>query len=107
MQRVPTLTDRPSSSCPDTAGMNPKRPGEPVLSSFVFLDTTRSRSALAAENLFLRKQLTFFVERKQALRRTDNATRLTMETLARLFDWKEALDPTGIEAYRHWVRGGR
>ena len=25
-----------------------------------------SRSALAAENLFLRKQLTFFVERKQA-----------------------------------------
>ena len=31
-----------------------------------------SRSALAAENLFLRKQLTFFVERKQAPLRTDN-----------------------------------
>ena len=45
-----------------------------------------SRSALAAENLFLRKQLTFFVERKQAPLRTDNATRLTMATLARLFD---------------------
>ena len=50
----------------------------------------RSRSALAAENLFLRKQLTFFVERKQAPLRTDNTTRLTMATLARLFDWKEA-----------------
>ena len=51
----------------------------------------RSRSALAAENLFLRKQLTFFVERKQAPRRTDNATRVTMATLTRLFDWKEAI----------------
>ena len=51
----------------------------------------RSRSALAAENLFLRKQLMFFVERKQAPRCTDNATRLTMATLARLFDWKKAL----------------
>ena len=54
-------------------------------------DLCRSRSALAAENLFLRKQLTFFVERKQAPRRTDNATRVTMATLARLFDWKEAV----------------
>ena len=33
----------------------------------------RSKGALAAENLFLRKQLTFFVEREQAPRRTDNA----------------------------------
>ncbi len=51
----------------------------------------RSRSALAAENLFLRKQLTFFVERKQAPLRTDNATRLTMATLARLFDGRKPL----------------
>ena len=36
----------------------------------------RSQSALAAENLFLRKQLTFYVERELTPRRTDNATRV-------------------------------
>ena len=51
----------------------------------------RSQNALAAENLFLRKQLTFFVEREQTPRRTDDATRFTMASLARLFDWKAAL----------------
>ena len=62
-----------------------------VLDAIAFArNLCRSRSALAAENLFLRKQLTFFVERKQAPLRTDNATRVTMATLARLFDWKEA-----------------
>ena len=55
-----------------------------VLDAIAFArNLCRSRSALAAENLFLRKQLTFFVERKQAPRRTDNATRVTMATLAR------------------------
>jgi hypothetical protein len=34
-----------------------------------------SHSALAAENLFLRKQLAMFQERKVKPRRTDNATR--------------------------------
>ena len=63
-----------------------------VLDAVAFVrNLCRSRSALAAENLFLRKQLTFFVERKQAPRRADNATRVTMATLARLFDWKKAL----------------
>ena len=51
----------------------------------------RSLSALSAENLFLGKQLSFFVEREQAPRYTDNATRVTMATLATLFDWKKAL----------------
>ena len=50
-----------------------------------------SRSALAAENLFLRKQLAFFVEREHKPRRTNNATRFTMANLSRLFDWKNAL----------------
>ena len=37
-----------------------------VLDAIAFArNLCRSRSALAAENLFLRKQLTFFVERKQ------------------------------------------
>ena len=34
-----------------------------------------SRSALAAENLFLRKQLTLFQERKVKPRRADDSTR--------------------------------
>ena len=66
----------------------------------------RSRSALAAENLFLRKQLTFFVERKQAPRRTNNATRLTMATLTRLFDWKEALVVVKPDTLVLWHRKG-
>ncbi len=51
----------------------------------------RSRRALAAENLFLWKQLTFFVERERPPRRTDNATRFKMVTLSRLFNWKDVL----------------
>jgi putative transposase len=40
------------------------------LSRFALL-MARSRSALAAENLFLRKQLAFFQERKAKPRRAD------------------------------------
>jgi hypothetical protein len=37
----------------------------------------RSITSLAAENLFLRKQLAFYQERKVKPRRADNSTRLT------------------------------
>ncbi len=66
----------------------------------------RSRSALAAENLFLRKQLTFFVEREQTPRRTDNATRFTMATLSWLFDWREALVVVKPDTLIRWHRKG-
>ena len=46
---------------------------------------------LDGENLFLRKQLTFYVERQATPRRTDNATRFMMAALARMFDWNDAL----------------
>ena len=63
-----------------------------VLDAIAFArNLVRSQGALAAENLFLRKQLTFFVEREQTPRRTENATRFTMAALARLFDWNNAL----------------
>jgi len=42
----------------------------------------RSHSALAAENLFLRKQLALFQERKIKPRRADDSTRWMMVTLA-------------------------
>ena len=48
----------------------------------------RSRSSLAAENLFLRKQLAFYQERKVKPRRADNPTRLTLVLLSRWFNWR-------------------
>ena len=50
----------------------------------------RSSSALAAENLFLRKQLGLYVEQKKKPRRATNAIRFTLAQLARLFEWRSA-----------------
>ena len=60
------------------------------LISFFFLFLC-PRGYLAAENLFLRKQLAFFQERKVRPRRIDPASRLTLVLLSKLFNWKEAL----------------
>jgi hypothetical protein len=49
------------------------------------------RAALIAENLFLRKQLAFFKERKVRPGRITKAERVAMITLARFFDWRDAL----------------
>src|SRR5207244_11731786 len=51
----------------------------------------RSPSALAAENLFLRKQLAMYMERKQEPRRATDSARFTLAQLTRLFDWRSAL----------------
>jgi len=40
-----------------------------------------SRSQLAAENLFLRKQLACYIERQVRPRRTDNASRIALVLL--------------------------
>ena len=56
----------------------------PGLCQFPFL-MLRSRTALAAENLFLRKQLAFFQERKVKPRRADDSTRWLLAALSRLF----------------------
>ena len=45
----------------------------------------RPRSALAAENLFLRKQLALYLERKAKPQRAKDAARLTLVLLPRLF----------------------
>jgi hypothetical protein len=42
----------------------------------------RSRSQLAAENLFLRKQLALYRERNVRPRRADDATRITLVVLS-------------------------
>ncbi|MGH8643155.1 MAG: hypothetical protein ACREX4_01320 [Gammaproteobacteria bacterium] len=46
---------------------------------------TRSRAALTAENVFLRKQLAFYQERKVVPRRFDNASRYLLVLLSRFF----------------------
>ena len=51
----------------------------------------RPRKAIAAENLFLRRQLALYQERKVDPRRIDPATRITLALLSRLFNWRDAL----------------
>ena len=51
----------------------------------------RSRTSLAAENLFRRKQLAFYEEPKVKPRRADNPTRLALVLLSRWFNWRDAL----------------
>src|SRR5208282_4434034 len=51
----------------------------------------RSRTAVAAEVLFLRKQLAYYRDHQIRPRRLSDATRLSLVLWSRLFDWKEAL----------------
>jgi putative transposase len=51
----------------------------------------RSRTALAAENLFLRKQLALFQEREKKATRATAADRFVLAKLARFFDWRSVL----------------
>ena len=51
----------------------------------------RSRTALVAENLFLRKQLALFQEREKKAKPTTAADRFVFAKLARLFNWRSAL----------------
>jgi hypothetical protein len=81
--------------------------------SLVVLDLVRlaslaahSRSALAAENLFLRKQLSLFQERKIKPRRADDSTRWMMVTLGRMFPWRDALVNVKADTLLRWHRKG-
>jgi hypothetical protein len=51
----------------------------------------RRRKAIAAENLFLRRQLPLYQERTVDPRRIHPATRITLALLSRLFNWRDAL----------------
>lgn len=53
--------------------------------------TIRSRTALSAEILFLRKQLAFYEERQMRPRRLNDSARFSLALWSRLFDWKNAL----------------
>jgi putative transposase len=63
-------------------------------------------AALAAENLFLRKQLALYQERHVTPRRATDATRLTLVWLGRWFDWRQALAVVQPATFFHWHRQG-
>src|SRR5919197_2384177 len=66
----------------------------------------RPRAALAAENLFLRKQLALYQERNAKPRRAPNATRFSLVWLAQWFDWRPALAVVQPETCKRWQRQG-
>ena len=65
-----------------------------------------SRAALVAENLFLRKQLALFRERKARARQTTSPFRMVMVALARFFNWRDALVIVKPETFLKWHRAG-
>src|SRR5919201_6396926 len=62
--------------------------------------------ALAAESLFLRKQLALYEERQVTPRRATNATRIAMLWLSHWFDWRSALRIVKPETFLCWYRQG-
>jgi putative transposase len=66
----------------------------------------RAPAALAAENLFLRKQLALYRERGIKPRRATPATRLALIWLARWFDWRQALVVMQPATLIRWHRQG-
>jgi len=64
----------------------------------------RSQNTLAAENLFLRKQLALFQERKAKPRRADDSTRWIMAALSRMFLWRDALVNVKPDTLIRWQR---
>src|SRR5438552_3986855 len=66
----------------------------------------RSPAAIAAENLFLRKQLGLYIERKTKPRRATDSVRFTLARLSRFFDWQNALTIVKPNTLIRWHRKG-
>ena len=66
----------------------------------------RPSPALAAENLFLRKQLALFQERQVKPRQATHAIRLAMVWLSHWFNWRSALSIVTPETFTRWHRQG-
>ena len=61
---------------------------------------------LAAENLFLKKQLALYVERQVKPRRADDATRITLVGLSRIVEWRRLLTIVRPDTLIRWHRKG-
>jgi len=65
----------------------------------------RSRAAVIAENLFLRRQLALYLERKTR-RRPSPATKFALVILSRFFPWASALAIVKPGTFVRWHRAG-
>jgi hypothetical protein len=75
--------------------------------SLQFLRTiSHSRAALAAEILFLRKQLAYYQDHRIRPRRLRDASRLCLLFWSRLFDWQAALVVVKTSTFIRWHRKG-
>jgi hypothetical protein len=72
---------------------------------FMFL-FSRPRVALATENLFLRKQLALFQERKVRPPRAEDSTRWVVATLTRVFQRRDAPANVKPDTLIGWHRRG-
>jgi putative transposase len=68
--------------------------------------TVTSHAQLAAENLFLRKQLALYEERHVKPKRPDSATRVVLAMLSRLLDWRALLTVVQPDTLIRWHREG-
>ena len=66
----------------------------------------RSHAHLAAENLFLRKQLALYAERQVKPLPADDATRIALVALSRLIEWRSILTFVKPETLIRWHRKG-
>jgi hypothetical protein len=64
----------------------------------------RCPAALAAENLFLRKQLALYQARHVKPRRTADAIRVALVWLSQWFNWPQALTVVRRETFSRWQR---
>ena len=78
---------------------------EVLLDALQFVRTAlHSHRQLAAENLFLRKQLAVYIERQTKPRRATDGTRLTLVILARFIDWRPVLTIVQPDTLVRWHR---
>jgi len=79
-----------------------------LLSAMLLYSLIRRRPSrsVAAENLFLRKQLALFQEREIKPRRADDATRVALVWLSRAFNWRDALVIVKPATLIRWHRQG-
>ena len=66
----------------------------------------RSRAAVIAENLFLRRQLALYRERKTRRSRPTPAAKFALVALSRFFPWASALAIVKPDTFVRWHRAG-
>jgi hypothetical protein len=66
----------------------------------------RSHAQLAGENLFLRKKLALFLERRMKPHRADDATRITLVALSPFVVWRHLLTIVKPDTLIRWHRKG-